>query len=59
MSYPVKCPICEGHGNVPGGFYTSVPGSTMISNCSQEQCRTCFGSGIVWCKEDNKNELRG
>lgn len=43
-----KCPICEGHGTVAGGFYQAVGGQTSwISNVSSEQCRTCTGQGVI------------
>lgn len=42
---PVKCPVCEGRGNVPAGFYSRSEGITTITN---EVCRTCNGSGIIY-----------
>jgi hypothetical protein len=44
---PHKCPICEGRGNVAGGFYQSV-GTMWTSTTSIEVCRACWGSGIIW-----------
>lgn len=52
MSYPVKCQICEGHGNVPGGFYYSTPGFDSASNVTQEICLACQGAGIIWTREN-------
>ena len=43
-----KCPICEGHGLVAGGFYTTVPGCEGVSSSASEVCRNCLGSGIVY-----------
>lgn len=47
IGIPYRCPICEGRGIVPGGFYTSI-GQTYSSNRTSEQCRQCFGTGIIW-----------
>lgn len=44
---PYKCPICKGHGIVPGGFYLSTT-QYSYTNCSSETCRACNGTGIVW-----------
>lgn len=41
-----RCPICNGTGNVPGGFYNST-GGTFISNVSIEVCRSCSGKGYI------------
>jgi len=46
-----KCPICEGHGIVPGGFYNSVSGAEMISSSGTEMCRNCNGTGVVYVKQ--------
>lgn len=44
---PYKCPVCEGRGLVPQGFYnlhlTGISGST-----APETCKTCNGQGILW-----------
>jgi len=47
---PVKCPICEGHKIVAGGFYIST-GPYMTSDCATEICRQCGGSGIMTMTE--------
>jgi hypothetical protein len=44
---PYKCPICEGKGIVPNGFY-SVYGSGTTTDASPETCKSCYGSGILW-----------
>lgn len=44
---PYKCPICDGHGIVPGGFYFSTGGRSISTN-STEPCRACGGTGILW-----------
>ena len=41
----VKCPVCEGRGFVPAGFYNPSGGSgTAVST---EKCRSCGGAGWV------------
>ena len=42
---PFKCPVCEGRGQVPSGFYTGMGG--VVSTVS-ERCQTCHGTGIIW-----------
>lgn len=44
---PHKCPICNGRGIVPGGFYTAT-GDTWTSSATSEPCRQCGGNGIIW-----------
>lgn len=39
----VKCPVCEGRGTVPCGFYSS--GS---NNTGPERCRSCGETGFLW-----------
>jgi RecJ-like exonuclease len=49
---PYVCPVCNGTGKVPAGFYTKGIASTTASPV---QCRSCNGTGIVWnsiIKED-------
>jgi len=43
---PHKCPVCNGKGVVPGGFYSSVGdyGSSITT------CRSCV-NGIIWGPE--------
>ncbi len=43
MSYQ-KCPVCEGRGEVPMGFYL---GQTAGTSMSPQQCRSCHGTGTV------------
>jgi hypothetical protein len=44
---PFKCPVCEGRGIVPGGFYNSLS-NTWLAITVSEPCRSCKGEGIVW-----------
>ena len=49
---PHKCPVCEGRGNVPSGFYDSptmiheYPPTSTVS--TTETCKSCNGQGILW-----------
>lgn len=52
---PYKCPICNGTGNVPGGFYNS-DGYNMISTTVFENCRSC-DNGIIWSCENVGKEM--
>lgn len=45
---PFRCPVCNGKGVVPNGFYTSVGGSWQSTSLSPEKCRTCNGTGVIW-----------
>lgn len=39
-----KCPVCEGVGTLPCNFYSRAQTS---SSCSDVQCKTCLGRGII------------
>lgn len=44
-SYTIqRCPVCQGRGNVPAGFYTPGDG---VTSTAPEDCRTCGGRGIL------------
>lgn len=50
---PFRCPVCDGRGQVPRGFYNAsvveYAGSTSgFLSYGQECCRTCHMTGIVW-----------
>ena len=47
-----KCPICEGKGIVPSGFYNTLPGCTSISSNSYETCRNCESKGVVFIEQE-------
>ena len=51
MAKPHLCPVCQGRGTVPSGFYSM---GTLSSNVTPEQCRSCFGQGIVWDYSNNE-----
>lgn len=41
-----KCPVCEGRGLLPHGFY--IPNEQFTSsNTTPEICKTCGGKGII------------
>ena len=44
---PYTCPVCGGSGVVPHGFYELLE-CWSSANTSQETCRTCHGTGVVW-----------
>ena len=54
------CPICDGRGIVPQGFYAVPTGQQFMStNLVPEQCRSCTGMGKIleapdWVKGDNR-----
>lgn len=48
MQTPSTCPVCQGRGVVPAGFYSTTTGQGTTSTMIPEQCRSCEGSGIVW-----------
>lgn len=45
---PYKCPVCNGKGIVPTGFYNSLSGYYISSTTVSEKCRSCNGTGIIW-----------
>lgn len=44
---PYVCPVCQGRGIVPYGFYSTGESSTS-SSAADEKCRSCNGNGILW-----------
>jgi DnaJ-class molecular chaperone len=47
MLKPYRCPVCEGNGFVPNGFYNQVSGQWSTSSLAPEICRSCQGTGYV------------
>lgn len=45
---PYRCPVCNGRGFVPGGFYSSTSDVWITGTLATEVCRTCQGKGVVW-----------
>ena len=48
---PHRCPICDGRGIVPGGFYNAT-GETWTATNAAEPCRACNGIGIIYERGD-------
>ena len=42
---PIKCPVCDGRGQVPANFYDFNFSST---SASPEKCKSCDGRGVLW-----------
>ena len=42
---PHTCPVCEGRGFIPDGFYLGIGHGHSTDT---EPCRSCNGTGIVW-----------
>lgn len=47
-SKPYRCPVCNGNGIVPCGFYSQTSGVWSTTSVMPETCRSCNGTGIVW-----------
>lgn len=45
---PYRCPVCNGTGLVPNGFYTRTISYWPTTDVTPETCRTCKGTGIFW-----------
>jgi len=43
-----KCPICNGVGQVSGGFYNRAGDcNTWVSGHATEMCQQCNGTGLI------------
>jgi len=51
---PYRCPVCEGRGNVPAGFFTRMVDSTSTV---PDPCWPCGGTGIIWGAVNGKARL--
>ena len=45
---PYVCPVCNGNGLVPNGFYEQTSGYWSTTSITPVMCRSCNGTGIVW-----------
>jgi len=46
---PYKCPVCNGTGKVPNGFYSNIGGKYGVSTSTEpEGCRACNCTGVIW-----------
>lgn len=48
-----KCPVCNGNGIAPNGFYNQTSGDWSTTDATPEKCRTCDGTGVVWEPEES------
>jgi hypothetical protein len=51
---PYMCPVCNGRGLVPAGFYEGEVAST--DHAWHDACRACE-NGVIWRAIDSQNEL--
>lgn len=42
-----RCPVCNGKGLVPNGFYRKTTGAWATADLTPEKCRSCDGKGYV------------
>ena len=47
MSEVKRCPVCNGTGRVPLGFYNQTSGRWTTGGIQDELCRSCDGKGYV------------
>lgn len=45
--YLEKCPVCNGKGIVPNGFYTTNNNFYYSTTTGSEICRSCYGKGYI------------
>ena len=43
----VRCPVCNGNGLVPEGFYRQTSGCWGSTSTTPETCQSCKGTGFV------------
>lgn len=41
------CPVCQGRGIVPNGFYNRTELQWSSTDATPEKCRTCNGIGVI------------
>ena len=57
MAKASKCPVCDGRGLVPGGFYNGA-GPAAISATATEACRSCKGTGYLVLPEGKEEKKK-
>ncbi len=45
---PHRCPVCNGRGIVPNGWYSTTEQSWTTTSTTPDQCRSCSGTGVLW-----------
>ena len=50
----VICPVCNGNGLVPNGFYTQTTGMWSTADTTPETCQSCGGTGYLVVPEDSE-----
>jgi DnaJ-class molecular chaperone len=59
MKIPFRCPVCNGTGRVPNGFYDAIGvDHWTTSDATPEPCRSCGGTGIVYVEQDETFEMK-
>ena len=53
-----KCPVCNGTGSVPGGFYIGKQAETTSITAGPflEPCKACRGTGLIKLMESTDAE---
>ena len=56
---PYCCPVCNGRGTVPCGFYQTSK-FYSVSESSDEMCKSCKGTGVLWLEDEklNSNDVK-
>ncbi len=44
----IKCPVCNGNGLVPNGFYNRTSETWSTSSAAPETCHSCTGRGYIF-----------
>ena len=57
MNQAQICPVCNGKGIVPNGFYNITNPTYISTSTAPESCRTCCGSGMVIVPNQDYNEF--
>ena len=57
IKIPYKCPVCNGNGLVPNGFYMQTTGEWASTSVSPEPCRSCGGNGIVYGSQYSEGKM--
>lgn len=53
MKYWQMCPVCNGVGQVSGGYYLRAGDCNhSVSDRAMEMCQTCQGKGIIETPDD-------